>query len=60
MDYTVHGVAKSQTQLRDFHHHHHKVCGILAPQSGIEPLSPALEAQGLNHQTTKGVPFLCF
>ena len=23
MDYIVHGVAKSQTQLSNFHHHHH-------------------------------------
>ena len=28
------------------------------PQQGIEPLSPALEAQSLNHWTTREVPQL--
>ena len=63
MDCTVHGVTKSWTRESDFHHHrhhHHEVCGILVPQSGIRPLPPALEAQDLNHRTTRGVPFLCF
>ena len=64
MDCTVHGVTKSWTRLSGFHHHHrhhhHEVCGILVPQSGIRPLPPALEAQDLNHRTTRGVPFLCF
>ena len=27
-------------------------CGILVPQTGIEPAPPALEAQSLNHWTT--------
>ena len=32
-------------------------CGILVPQSGIEPTLPALEAQNLNHWTTsEGIP----
>ena len=30
-------------------------CGILVPQSGIEPTLPALEAQNLNHWTTQTV-----
>ena len=31
-------------------------CGILAPLSGIEPMPLALEAQNLNHWTTRKVP----
>ena len=31
-------------------------CGILVPQPGIEPVPPALEAQSLNHWTTREVP----
>ena len=31
-------------------------CGILVPQPGIEPVPPAVEAQSLNHQTTREVP----
>ena len=31
-------------------------CGILVPQPGIEPASPALEAQSLDHWTTREVP----
>ena len=34
-------------------------CRILVPQPGIEPAPLALEAQGLEHWTTKEVPF-CF
>ena len=30
-------------------------CGILVPRPGIEPMSPALEAWGLNHWTTRKV-----
>ena len=33
-------------------------CGILVPRSGIEPMPPALEAQNLNHWTTREVPCL--
>ena len=29
---------------------------ILVPQPGIEPMPPAVEAQYLNHQTTKEIP----
>ena len=32
----------------------------LVPRPGIEPMSPALEAQSLNHRTTREVPSLCF
>ena len=35
---------------------HHIACGILVPQPGIEPAPPALEAQSLNHWTTREVP----
>ena len=31
-------------------------CWILVPQPGIEPLPPAVEAQRLNHWTTRDVP----
>ena len=31
-------------------------CGILVPQPGIEPVPPALEAQSLNHWSTREVP----
>ena len=31
-------------------------CGILVPWAGIEPESPALEAQSLNHWLTKNIP----
>ena len=37
---------------------HCTVCGILAPRPGIEPMPPALEAQGLNHWITREVPRL--
>ena len=30
--------------------------GILVPQSGVEPISPVLEAQSLNHWTSREVP----
>ena len=31
-------------------------CGIFVPQPGIEPLTPAVEAQSLNHWTAREVP----
>ena len=31
-------------------------CGVLVPQPGIEPVSPALEAQSLKHWTAGGSP----
>ena len=31
-------------------------CGILVPRPGIEPMPPAVEAQSLNHWTTREVP----
>ena len=34
----------------------HMACGILVPWPGIEPASPAVEAQTLNHWTTSKVP----
>ena len=37
---------------------HHAACGILAPCPGIEPAPSALEAQSLNHWTTREVPLL--
>ena len=34
-------------------------CGILAPQSGIKPVAPAVEAQSLpNHWTTREVQII--
>ena len=38
----------------------HEACGILVSQSGIKPMSPAVEAWRLNHQTTRKVPSLLF
>ena len=39
----------------------HKVCKILVPQSGIEPVLPAtaVEEQGPNHWTTREFPNNC-
>ena len=34
----------------------HTAYGILVPHPGIEPMPPALEAQSLNHQTSREVP----
>ena len=34
------------------------VCDNLAPQPGIKPTPPALEAQSLNHWTTREVPVI--
>ena len=31
----------------------HTACRILVPQSGIEPVPPAVETQSLNHWTTR-------
>ena len=35
---------------------HYGACGILVPHPGIEPASPAMEAQSLNHWVTSKVP----
>ena len=35
---------------------HSKASGILTPQPEIEPAPPAVEAQSLNHWTTRDVP----
>ena len=35
-------------------------CGILVPWAGIEPMSHPVEAQSLNHWTTREVPCLYF
>ena len=35
-------------------------CWIRFPQSGMEPVPPALEAESLNHWTTGEVPVFCF
>ena len=34
----------------------YKACGMLVPQPGVEPAPPAVEAQSLNHWTTREVP----
>ena len=31
-------------------------CGILVPQLGVKPVRPAVQAQSLNHWTSKEVP----
>ena len=43
MDYTVHGVTKSWTQLSNFHFH--AACRILVPPTEMEPVPLALETQ---------------
>ena len=69
---TVHGVAKSQTRLRDFtfflcalnkkYVHFffpsvcHMACGILVLQPGVKPMPPAVEAWSVNPWTTREVP----
>ena len=57
---------KSWTRLVDYHQREpvlywhffffHKTCYILLPQLGMEPMPPAVEAQSLNHWTTREVP----
>ena len=39
---------------------HCLACGVLVPWSGMEPPPPAMEAQSLNHWTTKEVPWTRF
>ena len=39
-----------------FFFHQHKACRTLVPQPGIEPTPPAVEAQSLNHWTSRKVP----
>ena len=38
----------------------HLAGGILVPRPGIKPVLPALEAQSLNHWTTREVPDFIF
>ena len=38
---------------------HNTACGILVPRPGIKPTCPALEAQSLNHWTTREIPSPC-
>ena len=38
----------------------HTACGILIPWPGVEPVSPALEVQSLNHWTAREIPHLFF
>ena len=45
----------SCTLYRFFYWLHKEVCGIRVPWPGIEPMTPALGAQSLNHWTTKDV-----
>ena len=39
---------------------HHKACGILVQQAGIEPALPEVEAWSLNHWTSGEVPGFSF
>ena len=39
-----------------FFGHLSAACGILVPQGGMEAVSPVVEAQSLNHWTTREVP----
>ena len=36
-----------------------EACGILVPQSGIEPMPLAMEAQSPNHWTARELPVVC-
>ena len=38
----------------------HPACGILVPQSGIEPKTPALQTRNPNHLTAREVPWVAF
>ena len=38
----------------------HLACGILVPQPGTEPVTPALEVWSLNHWTAREVPCFVF
>ena len=38
----------------------HMACGILVPQSGIEPMPPAVEVWSPNHWTAREVTFCHF
>ena len=35
-------------------------CGILVPRPGIKPVPPAVEAQSLNHWTSREVPIFVY
>ena len=50
MDSTVHGVAKSWTQLSNFHFH--AACRILVPLPEMEPVPLAMETQSRKHWPT--------
>ena len=39
---------------------HHAACGILVPQPGIKPVTPAMEVWSLNHWTSREVPKIDF
>ena len=39
---------------------HPAACRILVPRLGVQPVSPELEAQSLNHWTTREVPLISF
>ena len=39
---------------------HHRACGILVPQQGIEPMPPAFEGQSVNQWTTREVLVITF
>ena len=39
---------------------HTVACGILVPQPGIKPVTPAVEAQILNHWTTREISQMSF
>ena len=58
---TIHGVAKSQTRLSDFHSLIHiyaspVACGNLSSLTRDQSVSPAVEVWSLNHWATGEVP----
>ena len=49
----IHGVSKSRTRLSNWTEL--KACGMLLPQTGIESVTPEVEAQCLNYWTSREV-----
>ena len=50
--------AQQASLLACFRLSYPSACRILVPQSGIEPVPPAIEAQVLNHWTAREVPVM--
>ena len=55
---TVHGAAKTQTRLSDYHNHdnNNAACRVLVTRSGIEPQAQAVKVPSPNYWTTREIP----